>query len=665
MTAIDTPAVPGGPSTDLPAAESGGRPPSRFRALREYLRRPLGVIAGAFLLVVIVATALARVISPYDPLKQDLFHSLALPSATHLLGTDKLGRDVLSRLLWGGQVSLLGLVEALAVAFVIGITLGLVAGYVGRVIDNVISRLTEVVMAIPGIVILLMVYSATNNNQHIGMIVLGVLSAPTLIRVTRGAAQAVREETYVAASRVTGMGRILIMIRHVLPNIWGPIIVNTAVLAAVILGIQGGLNYINLGVNPPNPSWGGMVSEAQQTLSQQPWLIIPSGLLITLVIMSFMLVADALRDTSASNRSRAGSAKAAAQAVSADGDDVPAADEVLLRVRDMSVSFSGLEVVSRVGFDVRPGEALGIVGESGCGKTVTASAILGSLDASAVTSGHVIFEGQELVNAPRKVRAGIRGSGIAYISQDPMVALDPSFSVASQLGELVGRHDHLRGAHRRERVIELLTQVGLPDPADVARRFPHQLSGGMAQRVSIACALAGRPRLLVADEPTTALDVTIQGEILGLLRRLQQDTGMSIVIITHDLGVVADICDRVVVMYAGQVIEAADAEELFADPSHPYTRALLASNPIVAEAGTKLLSIPGTVPNPADWPHGCRFADRCPLRLDACTEGPIRLELLPAPPTHPDTLDHAARCIRAEELETTNQLAAKKTKEAA
>jgi peptide/nickel transport system permease protein len=669
MTVIDTTAVPGGPTTGSPvrpAAEEGSRRPSRFRALRTYLRRPLGVVAAMFLLIVIIATCLARVISPYDPLKQDLFHSLALPSSSHLLGTDKLGRDVLSRLLWGGQVSLLGLVEALAVAFVIGLTLGLAAGYLGRIVDNVISRVTEVVMAIPGIVILLMVYSATNNNQHLGMIVLGVLSAPTLIRVTRGAAQAVREETYVAASRVTGMGRILIMLRHVLPNIWGPIIVNTAVLAAVILGIQGGLNYINLGVNPPDPSWGGMVSEAQQTLSQQPWLIIPSGLLITLVIMSLMLVADAIRDTTASSRSRSGAPGGVlSQAVSADGDDVPAASEVLLQVRDMSVSFNGLQVVSRVGFDVRPGEALGIVGESGCGKTVTASAILGSLGAESTTTGHVIFEGQELVDAPRRVRAATRGSGIAYISQDPMVALDPSFSVSSQLGELVGRHDHLRGARRRDRVLELLAQVGLPDPADVARRFPHQLSGGMAQRVSIACALAGRPRLLVADEPTTALDVTIQGEILGLLRGLQQDTGMSIVIITHDLGVVADICDRVVVMYAGQVVETADAEELFTDPTHPYTRALLASNPIVAEAGSQLQSIPGTVPAPADWPHGCRFADRCPLRIDACTTRPIRLELLPAPPAHPDEQEHAARCIRADELDATNRRAAIKANEAA
>jgi peptide/nickel transport system permease protein len=174
--------------------------------------------------------------------------------------------------------------------------------------------------------------------------------------------------------------------------------------------------------------------------------------------------------------------------------------------------------------------------------------------------------------------------------------------------------------------------------------------------VSIACALAGRPRLLVADEPTTALDVTIQGEILGLLRRLQHDTGMAIVIITHDLGVVADLCDRVAVMYAGQVVETADVETLFTDPVHPYTRALLGSNPIVAEAGARLRSIPGTVPSPAEWPDGCRFADRCPLRVAACSAGPIRLELLPP------SADHAARCIRAAELEATNRTA---TEEAA
>jgi peptide/nickel transport system permease protein len=628
-------------------AESGGRPPARLRLLRNYLRRPLGVAAAAFLVVVVIAVAFAPVLAPYDPLAQDLRHTLSLPSAQHLLGTDRLGRDVLSRLLWGGQLTLLGLVEALAVAFIIGLVFGLIAGYLGRGVDNVISRVTEVVMAIPGIVLLLMIYSLTDNNPHAGMVMLGLLSTPTVLRVTRGAARSVREETFVAASRVIGMSRVRIMLQHVLPNIWGPIIVNTAVLAAVILGVQGGLNYINLGVNPPAPSWGGMVSEAQQSLSQQPWLIIPSGLLITFVIMSLVLVADALRDTTSSKRSRvatkgAGQQQSTTEEPIAEGRTVnPAA---VLSVRNLSVAFGGLEVVRRVSFDVEPGRSLGIVGESGCGKTVTASAVLGSLGSNAVITGQVVFDGVDLNAASKKVRSSVRGTGIAYISQDPMVALDPSFTVASQLGELIGRHDRTRGARRRERILELLAQVGLPSPADTARRYPHQLSGGMAQRVAIACALAGRPRVLVADEPTTALDVTIQGEILGLLRRLQEETGMAIVIITHDLGVVADLCTRVAVMYAGEVVEEADVDTVFTHPAHPYSRGLLGSNPIVSTPGQALPSIAGTVPSPADWPVGCHFADRCPMRVAACTAGPIPLETVAV------GQDHDARCIRADEL---------------
>jgi peptide/nickel transport system permease protein len=627
----------------IAAVETGGAPRSKLHLVRDFLRRPLGVVAGAFLLVVIIAVALAPLVAPYDPLAQNLGNALSLPSAEHLLGTDRLGRDVLSRLLHGGQVSLLGLVEALAVAVFFGIAFGLLAGYVGKTTDVVISRTTEIVMAVPGAVVLLMIYSLTDNNSHAGMVMLGFLSIPTILRVTRGAAHAVREEKFVAASRVTGMNGFRIMVRHVLPNIWGPIIVNTAVLAAVILGIQGGLNYLNLGVNPPDPSWGGMVADAQRSLALQPWLIVPSGLLITFVIMALALVADALRDAMSSKRSRSGRRVAVVQP-DAPADGLPLDPEAVLSVRGLSIAFSGLEVVRRVDFDVRAGETLGIVGESGCGKTVTASAVLGALGPTATVTGQVVFEGVDLNAASKRERSSVRGTGIAYISQDPMVALDPSFTVANQLGELIGRHDRTRGAARRARVIELLDLVGLPDPEGVARRFPHQLSGGMAQRVAIACALAGRPRILVADEPTTALDVTIQGEILALLRRLQEETGMAIILITHDLGVVADLCSEVAVMYAGEVVEHATVERLFAEPAHPYTRALLASNPIVAEPGTELVSIPGTVPSPADWPVGCHFFDRCPVRLDACAAGPI--PLLPVLGRE----EHDARCLRADEL---------------
>jgi peptide/nickel transport system permease protein len=616
----------------------------RLRLLRVYLRRPLGVTAGVFLLIVIIAVCLAPVIAPYGPLDQDLTTTLSLPSHAHLLGTDRLGRDVLSRLLWGGRVSLLGLAEALAVAVILGIIVGLIAGYSGRLTDNAVSRATETVMAIPGIVVLLMIYTITNNNATAGMVTLGVLSSPTIIRVTRGATRAVREETFISAAEVIGLSRARIVLSHVLPNIWGPIIVNTAVLGAVILGIQGGLNYINLGVNPPNPSWGSMVSDAQQVMAEQPWLIVPSGLTLGLVILSLILLSDALRDATASNRSRITSARPK-PAVAADPAGPAAAGPdpgAILSVRGLSVSFGGLQVVRDVSFDVQPGQTLGIIGESGCGKTVTASAVLNSLGPGSEVAGMVYFRGEDLSHASRKARGAVRGSGIGYVSQDPMVALDPCFTVASQLGELVGRHDHVRGERRRARVLELLGQVGLPDPADVARRFPHQLSGGMAQRVGIACALAGQPQVLIADEPTSALDVTVQGEILGLLRRLQAETGMAIVMITHDLGVVADLCTRAVVMYAGEVVENADVETLFEAPAHPYAKALLESNPTMGRPRTTLRSIPGTVPSPANWPKGCHFYERCPVHITECAAAPVLLEPLS------NGSGHATRCIRAD-----------------
>jgi peptide/nickel transport system permease protein len=626
-------------------ASTAGPRPVKLRLVHEYLRRPLGVASGIFLLLVIIACCLAPVIAPDNPLAQNLTDTLALPSRAHLLGTDRLGRDVLSRLLYGGRVSLLGLAEALAVALVVGLIVGLIAGYLGKFADNAISRTTEIVMAVPGIVVLLMIYTLTNNSATAGMITLGLLSSPTIIRVTRAAARAVREEMFVSAAEVIGLGRVRIVLRHVLPNIWGPVIVNTAVLGAVILGIQGGLNYISLGVNPPNPSWGSMVSDAQQVMAEQPWLIVPSGLTLGLVILSLILIADGLRDATASNRSRISSARPRRHPAGSPAVSVPAGSapdtEAILSVRDLSVSFSGLQVVRNVSFDVRPGKTLGIVGESGCGKSVTASAVLASLGPGSEVTGSVYFAGTDLARAPRKARSAVRGTGIGYVSQDPMVALDPCFTVASQLGELVTRHDHIRGRRRRDRVLELLGQVGLPDPADVARRYPHQLSGGMAQRAGIACALAGRPQLLIADEPTSALDVTVQGEILELLRSLQAQTRMAIVLITHDLGVVADLCTRVVVMYAGQIAENADVEELFSAPAHPYTRALLESNPINGQPRTKLRSILGTVPSPANWPTGCHFYDRCPIHITECSASAVPLEVLNA------STDHTARCIRA------------------
>jgi peptide/nickel transport system permease protein len=300
-------------------------------------------------------------------------------------------------------------------------------------------------------------------------------------------------------------------------------------------------------------------------------------------------------------------------------------------------------VVEDASFDINAGETVGLVGESGCGKTITAISMLGILPSGgSVVSGRVIFDGRDLTSATESELRRVRGKEIAFVSQEPMISLNPAFRVGVQLRDALRRHLHCSRRQARVRALSLLTQVHIPDPERVARLFPHELSGGMAQRVAIARALAGEPKLLIADEPTTALDVTVQAEILQLLRELKERLGMALLLVTHDWGVVADSCDRAVVMYAGQVVERAALEPLFRQPLHPYTKALLASNPQNFDIGERLVSIPGTVPRPGSWPNGCHFNPRCPYATESCSRQVIGLELVAE--------GRLSRCIHTEIL---------------
>jgi oligopeptide/dipeptide ABC transporter ATP-binding protein len=295
----------------------------------------------------------------------------------------------------------------------------------------------------------------------------------------------------------------------------------------------------------------------------------------------------------------------------------------LLEVDGLSVSFGRgrdrVDVLDRVSLTVGRGEVVGLVGESGSGKSVTSMAVMGLLGANGRVSGGAIrLDGRELVGLPEKEMLRIRGRSVAMIFQEPMTSLNPLFRAGFQIGEVLEVHLGIGRAEARARAVELMHAVGIPAPEIRVDEYPHQLSGGMRQRVMIAMAMACRPRLLLADEPTTALDVTIQAQILDLMRRLKDDTGMSILMITHDLGVIADMADRVVVMYAGRVAEEAPAARLFADPRHPYTRLLLRSLPRIREKAPRLHAIAGATPSPRDFPPGCRFAPRCPAAADRC-----------------------------------------------
>jgi len=320
----------------------------------------------------------------------------------------------------------------------------------------------------------------------------------------------------------------------------------------------------------------------------------------------------------------------------------------LLSVSNLRVVFAsgqdGLPAVDDIGFDVAEGEVLGIVGESGSGKSVTALSIMGLLPKppARVAAGSIKFQGQDLLGLTEREMRGIRGRGIGMIFQEPMTSLNPVFPIGDQLMETVRVHERMGATAQRERAIAMLAKVGIAEPERRLSDYPHQLSGGMRQRVMIAMALACNPKLLIADEPTTALDVTIQQQILELLLDLREELGMAIIIITHNMGVVAEMADRVIVMYAGRIVERAPVSELFEQPAHPYTRGLLESIPALTDERDRLKTIPGTLPNPAALPPGCRFEPRCQWRIAACAAALPPLMLLRD--------DHESACIRQREL---------------
>ncbi len=602
---------------------------------RRLARRPRALVAVAWLAALTAATLCAPLLTGHGPLDQDLAHVLSLPSAAHPLGTDSLGRDLLSRQLFGGRSALLAVAEALATYLAVGVSLGVVAGYLGGWADQVVTRVGDLLLALPAIIIVLVVLAVFPGNAHAAMVTFGVLGSPTMARVLRSRTLTVREEMYVAAAKVSGLNTRQILRRHILPRLASTVVTQAALFAAVIVVIQAGLGFLGLGAQPPAPSWGATVADASQTLDRDPWLLVPAGLPLALTALALALLGDAIRDAAVEDWSGAGAvtptrpAKAARDAAGVapgGGTATPPPDPAaLLSVRHLTVAVGGVPVVQDVSFDVLPGETLGMVGESGCGKSVTALSVLGLPPGDGqVTGGQVVFDGVDLLANPAEL-ARARGRGIGYVAQDPMVGLDPTFTVSAQLVEAVRRHRGVGKAAARERALELLAMAGVPDPPAVAGRYPHQLSGGLAQRVLIALALAGQPRLLIADEPTTALDVSVQQEILTLLRRLSKRTGVAVLMVTHDWGVVASLCQRAVVMYAGEVVEQADVAGMFAEPLHPYTAGLLAANPHHAVPGQPLPTIPGTVPAPADWPVGCRFAARCPHVSPDCRAEPASL----------------------------------------
>jgi len=592
-------------SGPIPSAPSV-RPVRADSAARRFVRNPLAMGAVVILVVLVLASAFAPLLTDQGPNFSSLRQAFLAPfSPNHLLGTDSVGRDLLSRILFGGRISLLGAVLALGVAALIGIPAGLLAGYYAGWFDSVSVWSSNLVQSLPGIVVLLAVRAVLGPSIWISMTVYGVILSPGFYRVVRTSVINVRKELYVDAARVSGLSDAAIIGRHILTVVRAPTIIQAALLTGIALAIQSGLEFLGVGDNSV-PSWGNILNEGFRNIYREPVMLVWPSLAIGLTCAALVILGNGLRDaleehgtsSGRSRRRRRARAAAAEPAVSAaepaetfaipgsgaisaaPAPERPVDLDALLVVRGLTVGYGSDDslkvVVHDLDLHVREGEVLGLVGESGSGKTQTAFSVLGLLPAGGrVLSGSITFRGHEVIGLPATRLRRLRGDGFAYIPQEPMSNLDPSFRIGSQLVAPMRRKLGIGKAEAEQRALALLERVGIREPRRTFDAYPHQISGGMAQRVLIAGAVSCNPQLLIADEPTTALDVTVQAEVLSLLRDLQREYRMGIVLVTHNFGVVADICDRVAVMQNGTIVETADVETIFASPRHPYTQMLL------------------------------------------------------------------------------------------
>ena len=608
-------------------------------------------IAMVILALIVLVSILAPFISPYGP--GDISTKWQGPSAEHFFGTDHVGRDIFARVLYGGRFSLIiGLCSTL-VALFFGAIIGSVAAVVRKSISETIMRILDIIMAVPGIAmaavtVLVFGRTLTKSGNTAGLVVIIICSIafvyiPQLSRIVRANVMAAYGEDYVRAVIVSGARAPWILVKHVLRNTAAPVLVFATVLVADAILLEPSLTFIGSGLQATTvPTWGNVLSEAstnRSVLQGMWWTATFPGLFIMITVLCLNLLSEGITDAMVAAPSSAAVAQVdkdsdreadkllldprrayAEQAASLQArlDDLETVEEKrtdrfeanfektpLLEVKDLCIKFErhgNVNVVDHVSFKVRPGETMGLVGESGCGKSITALTIMGLIDPRAEITGEILYQGENLLEKSGEERRALLGHEMAMIYQDALSSLNPAMLIKAQMKQLTSRG----GTRSAEELLEL---VGL-DPKRTLESYPHELSGGQRQRVLIAMALTRDPKLIIADEPTTALDVTVQKQVIALLNELREKLGFAMIFVSHDLALVAEVAHHITVMYAGQVIEQAPTKELLTHPTHEYTRGLLGAVLSIESGSGRLHQVPGTVPSPRDFPVGDRFAPR-------------------------------------------------------
>ena len=571
------------PSTETIATVENAAEVARTSIWRRLLKDPQAVVTASILLIIFALGVLTPFLTQHGPNEADL-SMVNAPVGTpgYPLGGDEAGRDIWTRLLHSVNTAGISALIGTSMALLVGVIAGLVGGYFGRRLQGATEWLFSLIMTFPGVLLLIILMPVTGGDYRVTMLIFGVLLAPGVYRIVRNLVLGVKNELYVDAARVSGLGNVRILSRHVLFVIRGPIIIAGAFMAGSAIAVQSGLAFLGVG-SVQIPSFGAMIASGFRNLYIEPTQFLWPSLTLGVITACLVLLGNALRDTLEGSKPKAVKMGKGQRVIEDLPEEEPAEGEreVLLRIRDLMVAYPSPSgelnvVVDSLSLNVRRGEIMGLVGESGSGKSQTAFATLGVLPPEAViVGGSIRFDGRELIGLTDREMRAVRGTEIAYIPQEPMSNLDPNFRVGAQLVEGVRAAIGGSKAEARRIILELLQRCGIADPQRTFDSYPFEISGGMAQRALIAAAIASRPKLLIADEPTTALDVTVQAEILDLLRDLQEELDMAVLLVTHNFGVVADVCDKITVMQSGVVLETGSAIDIFLRPQHDYTKMLL------------------------------------------------------------------------------------------
>lgn len=607
---------------------------------RRWKNMPISSRVGLIILIVIVLIAVfANFLAPYNP--YEITVARQAPDAAHLFGTDDKGRDVLSRMMYGGRYSLVIGLGATAFALVVGSIIGSLAAVVRSWLSNLIMRILDIIMSFPGIALAATFVIVFGNSVPSLIFAIGFLYIPQIARIVRANVMSEYNQDYVRAVIVSGARANWILVKHVIRNCIAPVLVFTIVLVADAIVFEASLSFISAGIPEPTPTWGNILADARDgVLAGRWWQALFPGLAIMITVLCLNIFSEGITDAMAAPAKApvaAGDDKlssereadrmvadpklayaaqaemleqrlAALREMEAKRDDrFTAKTDVppILEVKNLCIRFprhGDVNVVDNVSFVVRPRQTMGLVGESGCGKSITSLAIMGLLDKRARISGEILYNGENLLKLNDREMNQLRGREIAMIYQDALSSLNPSMLIKSQMKQLTKRG----GTRSAEELLEL---VGL-DPKRTLDSYPHELSGGQRQRVLIAMALTRDPKVIIADEPTTALDVTVQKQVVDLLNRLQKELGFAMVFVSHDLALVAEVANSITVMYAGQVVEQGPVTEILTNPIHEYTRGLLGSVLSIEAGGDRLHQVPGSVPSPKDFPEGDRFTPR-------------------------------------------------------